>query len=238
MTLRLLVGTLIAATALTCFAACSTSADSCTPGEERCSQGMPEVCTIDGASGGFGSGFVYPKSLQPRDDHSSDPSGGGGTGWSVMDHCASPSLCVQPKGDHPFCALQSEPLAVCAGTAKLACAGTTGVTCRSGYAVEELAFETCPSTAGRYPGDTSCAGSANDLPIECGKGYLGDLLCMQDSDCAAGLSCIAGPNGGRMCTKHCDPAAGDGNAACAPFHQRAGEEGMDISSCSVDGVCL
>jgi hypothetical protein len=196
---------------------------------------MPEVCTTGGGGGEPGSGFVYPKSVKPLDVHPWEQSGGG-TAWSVMDHCAAPDLCVKPPGDHPFCALEPKPVAVCAGTAKLACDGTTGVTCRSGYAVEEIAFQTCPSTAGRYPGDPSCVGSGEDLPIECGKGYLGDLLCMQDSDCAAGLSCVAGANGGRMCTTRCDPAAG--SATCAPYHRRAGDEGASVPSCTVDGVCL
>jgi hypothetical protein len=203
------------------FAACSNPLENCSVGEERCNGGLAEVCVPSGGTGDDSDeDDVHVQGQHPT------------TAWDVLDHCGAADLCVKPAGDHPFCVTRPQPLALCATSAAVVCEGTTAITCRSGYVVEEMAFQTCPSTAGGQ----GCALEAQNLPKECGKGYLGDF-CKVDSDCAKGLSCIVDGNGVQTCTTRCDPATGAGSPTCAPFHRLAGDPGAGVPSCTVDGTC-
>jgi hypothetical protein len=214
---RALVSLAVVATAKV-IVACANPVQDCAVGVERCNGGLAEVCTVSVGGGG-------------DDDDLPSPGHHSSAAWSVLDDCGAPDLCVKPAGDHPFCVTRPQPLALCATSAVLVCEGTTGITCRSGYAVEEMAFQTCPNTAGGQ----GCSLEANDLPKECGKGYLGDF-CKVDGDCARGLSCIVDANGVQSCTTRCDPAAG--TSTCAPFHRLAGDRGAGVPGCVVEGLCL
>jgi hypothetical protein len=144
--------------------ACSAF-DECTIGERRCSAtGTIEECTA------HPSGTDVSADGPSVSHHDSSPNT-----WDPQGACGSADLCktesVKDKygasKNDAYCVLSATPDPACASGAT-GCDGATSVTCRSGFAIEELLCKSCA------PG--SCTGNVLSS-------------CKSDGDCAAGLFC-------------------------------------------------
>jgi hypothetical protein len=148
--------------------ACS-ALDQCTIGERRCSPtGTIEECTAHPSGTDVSAD---PPSASHHDSSANT--------WNPAGACGSADLCKTEsvkdrygasKND-AFCTLSATPDAACAGGATKGCDGVTYVTCRSGFAIEELLCKAC--------GTASCIGNVLSQ-------------CKSDGDCAADLFCSNG----------------------------------------------
>ena len=169
--------------------------DTCKPDTWRCAGDVLELCTPHGG-GVYGDDYV----------HSSDPT------WDPAASCG-PNLCVDGTAtSRAFCALATTPDPACA-TDGYACAGTTLVTCRDGYAIEREACASCGSSV------EVCAGglyASCQSPIDCAAGMTcSNHTCEQPCACAEGADCA-------VCHAADDLSPDPSNGAAPRFFCKAG----------------